>query len=366
MSEPIRVLCVLSSLERGGIPSVVMNLYRNIDRSVVQFDFVKHSEPKGEYEDEVRLLGGRIYNAPRFQLSNYVSYRNWWRSFLTAHPEYLIIHGHYYTTASVYLRFCQEAGRTTILHSHSTDVNGSGWKRRIKTIFSKRGKKYANVRIACSNDAGNWLYGKSPFTVLYNAIDLEKYRFQPEQRSRVREELGFGDGYVIGAVGRLEQVKNPLGIISVFKETVRQMPETKLLWIGEGTQRPLIEQTLEQEGLRDRTVLTGSRDDVHLLMQAMDCFILPSFHEGLPVTAIEAQTSGLPCLCSDRVSREAAVSERCAFLPLDQPQAWAEMICKSNRTCRTSAVPEMIEQNYDISKTAKRAQDLYIRLSGLQ
>ena len=150
---PIRVLCVFSLLDRGGAESMCMNLFRNIDRNLVQFDFVKHTSKTCDFEKEIRNLGGRIYEAPQYKIYNHFAYCEWWDRFFKKHPEYKIVHGHYYTTSPIYFKVAKKNNRITIGHSHSSSIDG-----KIKELLIRNVQKYSDYCFACSNEAGKWLF----------------------------------------------------------------------------------------------------------------------------------------------------------------------------------------------------------------
>ena len=361
--EPIRVLCVFSSLDRGGAESMCMNLYRNIDRSKVQFDFVKHTPAKGAFEDEITSLGGRIFAAPRYKLYNHIQYTAWWKSFLRAHPEYQIVHGHFFTISSVYLGVAKKLGRFTIGHIHASS-SGSGIKARIKELNLHRIEKVASACFACSEAAGKWAYRKAEFTVLNNAVDSARFAFDPARRAAMREQLHIGeDEKAIFVVANLSEVKNPLGALDIYSAIRRRNPNARLFWAGEGGMRGPMEQKIAAEQIPGVTLL-GTRSDVPDLLQAADAFMLCSFSEGLPVVTIEAQAAGLSCLLSSAVTTEAAVTDLCAFLPIDQPELWADAAEKALAAPRRDTRPEIIRAGYDIKETSAWLTNFYLNCKG--
>ena len=359
MGEPIRVLCVFAKLDRGGAESMCMNLYRNIDRSQVQFDFVKHTSSVGVFEKEIRSLGGKIYQAPQFELYNYLSYQKWWCQHLCAHPEHQIIHGHFFTISPIYFRVAHQFGRITIGHSHSTAQRSNNIKTYLKKAIQRRTEKYSDYCLACSQDAGEWLFPHSKFIVLNNAIDTQRFKFDPLIRAKVRNELRLDGQLVVGIVGSLSKAKNPMGTIEIFKAVHDKKLGARLLWVGGGGLERDIRNRLEEEKLTDAVIMTGVRPDVDRLMQAMDVFILPSLWEGLPVVLVEAQAAGLPCFASEAVPREAAVTDLCTFLPLNHPELWAEKILAVSIQ-RRDASQEIIQAGYDIHTTAKWLEEFYM------
>lgn len=356
MDKPIRVLCVFSTLDRGGAESMCMNLYRHIDREKVQFDFVKHTPNKGNFEDEIRELGGRIYEAPRYRIYNLLPYRAWWKRHLQTHEEHRIIHCHFFTMAPAIYPVARQHSRITIIHAHTSKSDS-----RVKAFMLRNAEKSADICFACSEVAGKWLFPHREFTVLNNAVDTALFAFDPAVRSAYRRELKLDDALVLGTVANFSSVKNPFGLIEIFKAVHRQNPQARLLWVGDGGLRPQIEQKLRDEGLADSAILTGVRDDIPALLQAMDVFLLPSFSEGLPVVLIEAQAAGLPCYVSEAVTRETDITGLCRFLPLEDPTLWAESILH-DRKSRANTAQQIIDAGYDVQTTANWLADFYTRI----
>lgn len=361
MSNPIRVLCVFSKLDRGGAETMCMNLYRNMDRSKVQFDFVKHCGAEGSYEREIQELGGQIYEAPRFVGYNLFSYGRWWKNHLKHHPEHYIVHGHFFTISAIYLGMAKKLGRVTIGHSHSSRPMRYDMKSRIKAVLQYPIEKVSDHCFACSERAGKWLFPHKSFVVLNNAVPTERFSFNDAVRKSVRTEFGIGDDEpVIGIVGSLAPVKNPFGTISIFKEFRKSCGKGKLLWIGAGDLYTQIEETIRQEGIADSVIMTGVRSDVDRLLQAMDVFILPSFTEGLPVVLVEAQAAGLPCLVSEAVTKDTDLTGLCKFLPLDDYMRWADEISVAVKKERRDTSAQIAEAGYDIQTTAKWLEEFYL------
>lgn len=357
----MRILCVFGMLERGGAETMCMNLYRAIDRTKIQFDFVKHTPQKGAYEDEILSLGGRIYEAPRYKSYNRGAYCKWWKNHLQQHPEHQIIHGHFFSISAIYFKVAKAMGRVTVGHSHSTQCVGSAIKRMTKLRLVRKAYRYTDVALACSRDAGQWMFPKMSYDVLNNAIETERFVFDPQRRLAIRAQLGIDlDALVLGTVGNLNGVKNPFFMIETVKAICQRCADVRFLWIGEGPLRAQIEERLQAEGLSETVILAGARADVPDLMQAMDVFVFPSLWEGLGMAAVEAQAAGLPCLCSENVPAEAAVTPLCQFLPTDDPQVWAETIL-SMKQPRSDMSEQIAAAGYDVRQTAQWLQDLYLR-----
>ena len=273
-----------------------------------------------------------------------------------------MVHGHFITLTSIYGTIAKRSQRTVIAHSHSTNPQGNAMQQMVKKLYVAGTKKSADYGIACSEQAGKWVFGSKSYFVLNNAIETKKFRYNAETREEMRIKMGLQDLFVIGIVGSLSPVKNPMGTIAIFKAIHKKNPNTKLLWVGDGPLRQEIEQKLEEEKLTNAIIMTGVRSDVHRLTQAMDVFILPSLWEGLGMVLIEAQASGLHCFISDAVPEEVAITNLCRFLPSDQPERWVEAILLENRPVRRDTSEEIKKAGYDIETTAKWLGKFYQRV----
>ena len=365
MSELIRVLCVLATLNRGGTESVVMNLYRHINREKVQFDFIKHDTRVGDYEEEVVKLGGRVFTCPKYKAYNHMAYEAWWHRHFRMHPEHKIVHGHYFTLAAVYFRLAHRYKRVTIGHSHAAGMVIGNPKDLLVKAYCSQVARHCDYRLACGRDAGEWLYGDKPFAVVNNAIDTDAYRFSESIRATMRARLTLDDRLVIGNVGNFTIPKNHSFMIELFSELKNEVPSAVLMLVGDGPRRAEFEERAMRLGLADSVLFMGKRDDVPDLLQVMDVFFMPSLSEGLPVAMIEAQASGLPVVCSDIVTTEAKVTERVSFVSLDAPNAeWIRAIRSAAKIKaeRSSAVQSVIDAGYDIRAVSYQMQDLYTRI----
>lgn len=356
-----RILCVFSTLDRGGAETMCMNLYRHINREEIQLDFIKHTSKTGAYEDEIKKMGGRIYEAPRYKLYNHIKYCRWWKNYLRKHPEYKIIHGHFFTISAIYFKIAKKYGRITVGHSHCTEPDKNSLKAYLLSYLCKKVDKYSDVRLACSKKAGNWIY-KKDFIVLNNAIETKRFVYNAKEREKVRNAFNLQNRFVIGTIGRIMHQKNPLGVIEIFKAIRTKRPDALLMWVGDGPMRIVAENKVKEYGLKDSVLFLGVRADVPSLLQAMDAFILPSFYEGLPVVAIEAQASGLPCYISDTVTREVDITGLCMFLPINDEMEWCKSILEyTGKRVDTSIA--LKKAGYDICDTANWLEHLYLKLN---
>lgn len=358
----IRVLHVLGGLERGGAETMVMNLYRNIDREKIQFDFIIHTNEKQAYYQEILDMGGRIYHFPAFNGKNMFYLKRKWMRFFVKHTEYKILHSHVRSYASLYIPIAKKYGLKTIIHSHSTS-NGKGIASIIKKILQFPLRYQADYLIACSNGAGQWLYGtrackNNNFMFIPNAINTEKYFFSEQISTSYRKKMNLENRFVIGHVGRFHEAKNHMFLLDVFAEVYKKRSDAVLLLIGDGDLRERIMDKVHSLKLGNHVILAGSRDDVPQLMQAMDLFVLPSLWEGLPVTVVEAQAAGLPCLISDNITTEVDLSDLVMRLPIDDPCLWSKAILDSEIK-RLDVTSEIRRAGFDVKNSVENLTKFY-------
>ncbi|MCR5837101.1 MAG: glycosyltransferase family 1 protein [Lachnospiraceae bacterium] len=358
---PIRILQVLSSLDRGGAETMIMNYYRNMDREKVQFDFLVHYEKKGVYEDEITQLGGKIYRAFPIRPWNYGKYRRWLKKFFEVHNDYSGVHAHIMENSGFVLYAAYQAGiPVRIAHSHAHPVLD------IKKPFRIYGKsvlKKSNntCNFSCGIDAGKYLFDDRSFYVLPNAIDINMFKFDQSTRKEVRRELGIEDELVIGNVARFHLLKNHLFLVDVFGKLIEEKQKAKLIFVGEGPEQNRVKEKVNSMNLNDRVLFLNVRKDVNRILQAIDIFVLPSKTEGLPLSIIEAQASGLPCLLSDRVSQETAITDLVEFVSLEEgANAWVKTILEISKNERKDVSEEIIKAKYDIYTNALFLQNYYI------
>ena len=366
---PLRVLQVIGAMGRGGAETMIMNLYRHMDRKKIQFDFLLSAKKVGEYEKEILEMGGRIYRIRHFSGKNPISYYNACRAFFRAHPEYSIVHGHIGSSAALYLRAAKKAGCFTIAHSHNGKPALS-LHSVVYSFYSRPTRYIADQLFGCSTEAGIARYGKKAvrsgkYKNFKNGIDLGKFYFEREVRDFKRRELGIpADAVVVGTVGRITEQKNPARILEIFAELAKKHENCICLWIGDGSEKEQIRRDILTRHLQEKVRLLGVREDVPQLLAAMDSFLFPSLWEGLPVSIIEAQASGLPVILADTVSREVEITPLLTFLSLSETNVkWAEMCYGEaiSHQNRRDEYTEMIKKSgYDIRETAKELGRFYL------
>lgn len=359
-TDVIRVLHVIGIMNRGGAETMIMNLYREIDRSKFQFDFVVHTQEEGAYDDEIRKLGGTIYHCPKFRVNSMIAYKKWWNQFLSGQgAKYHIVHGHIGSTAAIYLKCARSNGMYTIVHSHST---AKSWdlKGILYRIISRRVCGIAQYYLACSEEAGRARFGsRQAFEVLNNAIPAKNYAYSDGVRGKVRATYHLGESPVLGHVGRFVQAKNHEYLIDVFAEVVKKIP-AKLLLVGDGELRGRIQEKVKNLGLEDSVIFTGVRSDVAELMQAMDVFVFPSLYEGLPLSIVEAQAAGLPCLISDGVPKECEITDLVRQIPLSSgAEAWAKTAIEAAKVERRNTYQDICNAGFDIENNTRQLENYY-------
>lgn len=357
----IRVLQVVTHMNRGGLETMLMNYYRHIDRRRVQFDFLVHRAERADYDDEIESLGGKIYRLPRLVPWS-LSYHKALDSFFETHPEYQIIHVHQDCLSSVILKAAKKHGvPVRIAHSHCANQD-KDLKYPIKLCCKKWIPTYATNLFACGRDAGRWMFGGAPFQILNNAIDAKAYTFSPRKRADMRAALGLpNEAFVVGHVGRFSPPKNHNGLLAIFEEIHRRDNDAVLLLVGDDRCElgNKIHEKVKSLGLKNHVIFTGVRSDVNDLLQAMDVFVFPSNYEGLPVTMVEAQAAGLPCYISDHVPPECALTDLVTTTPLSaSPETWADSILTAHKD-RGDTYDEIAAAGFDIAENAKWLQNYY-------
>ena len=364
----IRILHMIGSLEMGGSQTMMMALYRTVDRNSVQFDFVVDCDTKNVFAEEINRLGGKIFRLPKFNGRNYRQVRLAWNEFFSNHPEYKVLHSHVRSYASLYLPIAKAHGVKTIIHSHNTS-NGRGMAAVGKKVLQYPLRFQADYFFGCSEKAGQWLFGKKivksdRYFMLKNAVDIDRFSYRPEIRERIRKELAVDENtLLLGHVGRMNPQKNHRFLLECFQRIAEQRNDVKLILLGDGELRGELARYIQRLGLEDRVLMLGVRQNIEDFFSAMDCLVFPSLHEGLPVVIVEAQANGLQCLVSDTVTREVRISELVRYLPISQgTQPWTEAVLN----CRQyhSDVTERIRSSgFSVKDSSRWLCDFYLEVA---
>lgn len=375
VNTPERVLVLLTVLDRGGAETMAMNYLRHFDRSRVVYDFLVNRKYRGDYEDEIEALGGRIYRMCPMYPQYFARYKREFRAFLHEHPEYRIIHSNLEDRSYFPLRIAKEEGvPVRIAHAHNA-MRGFNAKTLFRDYFRLRLPGNPTHMFACSQEAGDWLFGKKnreQVIQIPNAIDVEQYRYNPETAQQVRAEFGVTDPntLVVGHVGRFAPQKNHKQLIEIFAE-VHKRQSNSVLWLvggGHGTEslQGEVRARIRELGLQGAVKFLGVRSDVPRILQGMDVFVMPSLHEGLAIALLEAQAVGLPCVMSDVITQQVNVSgaiRTCALQ--DEPEIWAETVleCVStrhNNADRTQQADVVRAAGFDIAQNARQLEQWYL------
>ena len=356
----IRVLQCVNIMNRAGLENMLMNYYRNIDRRKVQFDFLTHRREKGVFDDEILSLGGRVYHAPRLYPQNYLYYFKWMNEFFKEHPEYKIVHSHIDAMSFFPLLAAKKAGiPVRIAHSHSSKLD-KDFKLPIKFMALKLIPTVATNNCACGELAGKFMFGDNEYKIIHNAIDLEKFSFKPQIRKEKREEMNLDDKFVIGHVGRYCYIKNQCFLLDIFAKLKEKQKNAYLLLVGKGEDETIIRTKINELDLNDSVSLLIDQANVNELYQIMDIFIMPSLFEGLPVVGVEAQANGLPCIFSDKISKEINLTDNIKMLSLYSTiDDWVECILKTNIERNPKALIQLKKQGYSVIDEAKNISNFY-------
>lgn len=362
--DKIRVAQVIGTAKAGGVESMIMNLYQNIDRSQVTFDFFVENTCPIIDKEKIKKLGGNVIIIPHY--TNVFKYVRTLKK-LFIQGKYDIVHSNMNALSVFTLLAAKKANiKVRIAHSHST-ANKKEWlKTLIKNILRPFSKKYATHFFACSDLSARWLFGNKivddkKVTIINNAIDLSRFAPDDNKRIDMRNKLNIDNNdLVIGNIGRFVPQKNHVFLIDIFKEIKQRKPNSKLLLIGDGPYLNKIKQKVQKLGLEKDVLFIGTVKDVEMYYQTMDYFVLPSLYEGLPVVGIEAQAMGLNVFFSKNVTEEVKVNDNVYFLSLKQPsKIWANEIINCLPTNRIQNHQNVLKSQYDIKIEGAKLLRIY-------
>jgi len=362
----MKILHVITALNRGGAETLLMNIYRNIDREKYKFYFLVFEEEKFEYEDEIIKLGGKIFRMKSPKETGMLQYITVLKQLLKR-EEFDVVHAHNLFNCGPTVFAAYLAGiKVRISHSHTNkylDENRK-IKKKIYYILSKfLINIFSTNLIACSEQAGNFLFYKlRKFRVLKNGININKFKFDDEKRNRLRNRYKIeNDTIVIGHVGRFNNEKNHSFLIKTFHELLKLNNNIKLMLVGNGELENEIKNMVNDLNLMDKILFLGSVENVNEIYNAFDIFVFPSKFEGLGIVLIEAQCNGLPIIASDTITQEVNISNQIKYISLEkQPQYWAEAIYeKSTNKKRANNLKLILDSGYLIQSTVKDLEKIY-------
>jgi glycosyltransferase involved in cell wall biosynthesis len=309
----IRILMVYGGLNRGGSETAMMNVYRRIDRTKIQFDFISHSLVHIQYAKEIQSLGGKVFFFPKYKLFNHFFYINYWKKFLSNNNSYNVIHIHYYSIAGIVLKLFKQKSIFSIVHSHTANIKGIVGL--IIRIINFNTYRNATFLLACSSSAGQWLFGKKVLTqrnffIVNNGLEVNNFLFNPLIREKVRDKFLFEGKIILGHVGRFTKAKNHIFLVKLFSKLVQINPNLRLFLIGDGELKISVFRIIEKLKMQSFITHISNTDKIYEFYQAFDYFVFPSIYEGFGNALIEAQISGLFSFSSNSIPKEAFVSDK--------------------------------------------------------
>ena len=359
----VRVLHCIGGFDLGGAETMVMNIHQHIDRQKIQFDYVISGIDKGYYEEKAKELGARLFHIRKHSESFLGSYMDLYK--VVKGNQYTIVHLH---TQNAFLTFFSvlasrlAGAKCVITHSHNTSDWRKGLLLKLHFLFKPILKRMVTIRLSCGADAASWLYGDTEnVEIIPLPVVCDKYLFSPEKYRTLREKYGYRDETVYVHTGRFSDQKNHQYLIDIFHEIYRGNNKSRLVLLGDGELRNVIEKKVENLGLQNAVTFCGNVTDVGDRLIAADVFLLPSKYEGFPTVALEAQAAGLPCYLSDTITPAIAVTDLVHFLPLNgEPEKWADEILKqhSGQSMRQD-YNVSIREDYDISRVTRRFENIY-------
>lgn len=370
MTRQVKVLQVGMTDNVGGMETYLIEQYRHINHNILTYDFVNITADRPMvFSEEIRAQGGKVYNICRRSKNFFVHYWQWYTLLVQYGKEYDAVTLNachlYYVFPLVIAKLMGIKKR--IMHSHNTsDEIPIGFFRKALIGLNRKLLAWAATDCwACSTQAGKWMFGDKPFAIIHNAIDIDKFSFKPDVRQQKRQELGMTDKFVIGHVGRFTYQKNHEFIIDVFSRILKKRPNAILLLVGDAvndeTYYNLALAQVTSLHLVDNVKFLGMRHDVPELMQAMDCFVLPSRFEGLPLVGLEAQAAGLPCYFADTITRELQITALAEYLPLGDTRQWTDEILSNSNYERQNMTEQLIAGGYDINTEVRKVEELYLK-----
>lgn len=355
----IRVLHCVVGMNYGGYETFIMNVYRSIDKSLIQFDFLVSLD--GVFDSEIKSMGGQIFKIPFITKSGPFIYERNLNKFFVSHPEYKIVHSHMDKFSGLVMRVAaKNKVPVRIAHSHNTKNEGGFIFNAVKNNYGKM-VKFRTHAFACSREAGEWMFKPDNFIIVKNGIEISQYFPDEEIRTQQRKKLGLENSFVLGHVGRFSQQKNHRLLIDIFAAYKKIDASCKLMLVGTGELEAAIKEKAQQQGLLNDIIFYGTSNEIPKLMQAMDVFVFPSLHEGLGIVLIEAQCANLPCVCSDKVPSEADITGTVTFLPLEtKTEQWAVKIKAAANRKPEFLKEKLLNTDYNIKITANFLLDFYL------
>ena len=361
----VRIIHFIPGFLFGGIESRFFDWFDRIDKKNINFDLLIQTDQNNPIFDEFKKNGGKVYSIPKINFKNIIKYYRDLKKFFTVN-KYEIVHCHSPDKSFFVLLAAKKEGiQTRILHARTSSLEG-GKDLFIKNVFKKISPWFATDYFACSKEASQWLFGKKnskKVKIVQNAVDSEKFIFNNKKRQEIRSFYNIQDNeFVLGHIGRFTYAKNHKFIIDIFSEYQEKNPESKLLLVGDGPLRDEIFNYVNHLGLTTKVIFTGYQPNVEDYYNSMDLFIFPSHYEGLPGTVIEAQTSGLNCLISNKISDEVILSDLVISLPIEDPTIWLRKINSNSKLEKRISPIEIIkDKGFDLNTVVAFLENFYLK-----
>lgn len=347
----MKILYVVKNMRlANGVTSYAMNYYRKlVNSNDIKIDFLVVNDIGSPYYDEIKANGGRIYLMPSYRKNIFATIKYLLNLFKK--EKYDIVHSHVLNSGSIILKLAKYYGvPVRILHAHATKSGDTKLKEIRNKFFISISLANSNAYFACSKLAGDYLFTKRKYTVINNAVDLEKYKFNLQLRNQIRKEYSTDNKLIVLTVGRFTKQKNPFFIVDIISAIKKRMIDFEFWWFGNGVLEEEVRKYAKECGVDDCINFFGANDKVSEFYSAADVFILPSLFEGLPVVGIEAQISGIPCVFSNKITKEVQISNLCEFIPIDAPDFWADKIIEISKMNRIANLGSLKKESYDIER----------------
>lgn len=374
MENKIKILYFVDRMLKGGIQALVIEIAKNIDKKRFQLDFLLLDDGHDyELENTLKELDCNVYKLKNVWIRNPFDYINYYKEmknfFKETGKNYDIVHLHSSSKNFLFLYFAKKNNiKVRIAHSHNTGFKTTNKiEKQIGNILKKFLIKNATDFMACSKDAGRWLFGEKKeedIVILKNAIDIDKYKYNEQLRKNIRDEYNISeDDIVCGNIGRIVEQKNHEFLIEIFKEICKINQKYKLMIVGkpEKALEKKIEGLVKKYNIEKNVILTGFKNNSNEYLNAMDLFLFPSKFEGLGIALIEAQANGLKCIVSENIPEEAKVSDNVITINLNKEKVWIEKIINIDKT-RNDCRKQIEDAGYDIREMVKNLDDKYEKM----
>ncbi len=356
-----RLLCIVGGMNVGGAETFLMKVYRNLDKTQYQMDFAVSIEGDGTYDDEIKALGGKIYHiTPKSKgvIKNFCDIKK-----LVKKEQYkYVLRTSQHSLSAMELLAAKFGGAKVRVYRSSNSNTASVNKKQlwIHRLCSFMPKWFANVRIAPSTEAAEFMFGKNCITkgkatILNNGIDLDVYKYSENDRKQIRKDFHLENKLIIGHIGRFNHQKNHKFLLEIFNEIKKHRENAVMMLVGKGELEEEIRKEIEKMKISEYVIFTGVRSDIPQILSSMDVMVFPSLYEGLPNVIVEAQASGLPCILSDRITKEVNITESVRYLSISEPlEKWAIEAIEKGENDRVDVTHMLFEKGYDIQSVSKK------------